>query len=588
MSRGPGRPPLAAADGRHAADRVTDAVAPRPVLDLRLVGAAVGAWLTACVVVRTDPTAAHGAAVASAAGAVALLLADRRRGPGTRGRAAGSSRTGSIQASVALVLAVVSAVLVAGAAHVAVREAVAPTAVAHPSATRSAVVDPSVARSAVVDPSAGRPTPTAGSDPATAATSPTTTAPSDRHEAARVAPGPARAVVTGTVQGIARPLPPPWPGAPARARVELRVERVERDGAVTAAAGTVAVLGPTGWGAAQPGERVRVVGRWTALAAGERAAAVLVTDDDPVVVASATGVHRAAAAVRTTVARQADALGGDAGALLPGVTVGDTRAVPEDLRDALRVSGLTHLTAVSGAHFSLVGALAISCVGAVGAPRVLRAAAVALVGAGLVVLVGPSPSVLRAAVMACVGCAGLLLGRRSASPAALSTAVVVLLVVDPWLATELGFALSVLATGGLVLLGGPLAERWAAHLPRPVAAALAAPVAAQVACGPVVLAVAPAVSVLAVVANLLAAPAVAPATVLGLAGALVGTWWPAGGDLLAAPAGAACWWIGAVARGVAATPGAAVTWVPGVPGMVLLAVAGAAAVRLCWPREPAR
>lgn len=577
MSRGPGRPPLAAADGRHAADRVTDAVAPRPVLDLRLVGAAVGAWLTACVVVRTDPTAAHGAAVASAAGAVALLLADRGGARGTRGRAARSSRTGSIRASVALVLAVVAAVLVAGAAHVTAREAV----------TQAEVADPSAARWAVVDPSAGLPRPTTGSDPA-ATTPATTAAPAAGHAVARVAPGPARAVVTGTVQGIARPLPPPWPGGPARARVELRVERVERDGAVTAAAGTVAVLGPTGWGAAQPGERVRVVGRWTALAAGERAAAVLVTDDDPVVVASAPGVHRAAAAVRTTVARQADALGGDAGALLPGVTVGDTRAVPEDLRDALRVSGLTHLTAVSGAHFSLVGALAIACVGAVGAPRVLRAAAVALVGAGLVVLVGPSPSVLRAAVMACVACAGLLLGRRSASPAALSTAVVVLLVVDPWLATELGFALSVLATGGLVLLGGPLADRWAAHLPRPVAVGLAAPVAAQVACGPVVLAVAPAVPVLAVVANLLAAPAVAPATVLGLAGALVGTWWPAGGDLLAAPAGAACWWIGAVARGVAATPGAAVTWVPGVPGMVLLAVAGAAAVRLCWPREPAR
>jgi competence protein ComEC len=98
-----------------------------------------------------------------------------------------------------------------------------------------------------------------------------------------------------------------------------------------------------------------------------------------------------------------------------------------------------------------------------------------------------------------------------------------------------------------------------------------------------VLIVSPTVSVLAVLANLLAAPAVAPATVLGLAAAVVGTWWPTGGHVVSALAGAACWWVGAVARAVAATPGAAVTWLPGIPGVVLLAVAGAATVRLCWP-----
>ncbi|MDC7121033.1 ComEC/Rec2 family competence protein [Cellulomonas fimi] len=386
---------------------------------------------------------------------------------------------------------------------------------------------------------------------------------------------------------MARPLAPSWPGAPPRARVDVRVDHVATHEGSVAVDGPVVVVGPATWVDAQPGARVRAEGRWSVLPAGDRAAAVLVTDDGPTVVAPSPSADAAAATIRAAVTRQAAALPGDAGAVLPGVTVGDTGGVPEDLRDALRVAGLTHLTAVSGAHFALVGALAVACVTAMGAPRAVRAVAVVVVGAALVLLVGPSPSVVRAAAMAAVGCAGLVVGRRSASPAALAAAVVALLLGDPWLASELGFVLSVLATGGLVLLGGPLADRWAAHLPRPAATALAAPVAAHVACAPAVLLVTPTVSVLGVVANLLAAPAVAPATVLGLAAAVIGTGWPAAGQVLAVPAGAACWWIGAVARAVAATPGAALTWLPGGPGGLLLAVAGAATVRLCWPsRSP--
>lgn len=529
-----------------------DRAAPRPVLDLRLVAPALVAWLAACVVVRQDATTGRVAACACTVGAVLLFAgagvrAARIGGP----RAPGGRRPRSRGASLALVLAVTAAVLGAGAAHVDARDVLA-------EAASTSSRDLGRADDADLPGPAG-----------------------SRADGAAVHAPPI--AVTGTVEGLVRPLAPAWPGAPPRARVDVRVERVGTGVAAADLGGSVVVLGPGTWSGVDPGERVVVAGRWSALPRGDRAAAILVTDDGPAVVASAPTLHVAAAALRATVDRQAQALPGDAGALLPGVTVGDTGRVPDDLRDALRVSGLTHLTAVSGAHFALVGALVVAGVGAVGAPRAVRAGAVLVVGAALVALVGPSPSVLRAAVMTVVGCAGLLLGRRAASPAALSTSVVALLVVDPWLATELGFVLSVLATGGLVLLGGPLADRWSTHLPRPVATALAAPVAAQVACAPAVLAVTPTVSVLAVVANLLAAPAVAPATVLGLAGAVVGTWWPTGGHLVAALAGAACWWIGAVARVVAGTPGAAVTWLAGVPGAVLLAVAGAATVRLCWP-----
>lgn len=288
----------------------------------------------------------------------------------------------------------------------------------------------------------------------------------------------------------------------------------------------------------------------------------------------------AAGGVRASVDALASALPGDAGALLPGVTVGDTSAVPDELTQAMRDAGLTHLTAVSGAHFTLVAGLVLGLAGLVRLPRALRVLAALATGVGLVLLVHPTPSVLRAAAMGSVALLGMLVGRPARAPAALATTVVVLLVVDPWLASELGFVLSVLATAGLVLLGPVLVERWSGALGRPVAVALAAPVAAQLVCAPAVLVVQPSVSLVAVPANLVVAPAVAPATVLGLLAALVDPWWPAGGVLLSRLAGAACWWIGAVARWAADAPGARVPWLAGPVGVLLLVTATVAGTRL--------
>src|SRR5699024_7022061 len=125
-------------------------------------------------------------------------------------------------------------------------------------------------------------------------------------------------------------------------------------------------------------------------------------------------------------------------------------------------------------------------------------------------------------------------------PAAVSTAVLVLLVVDPWLSVDVGFVLSVAATTGLVVLGGPLVELWSARCGRDLAALLAAPVAAQLGCLPVTLALWPTLGPWSIAANVAVVPAVAPATVLGLVAALLAEPFPVVADVVAAGAGAAC------------------------------------------------
>ena len=78
-----------------------------------------------------------------------------------------------------------------------------------------------------------------------------------------------------------------------------------------------------------------------------------------------------------------------------------------------------------------------------------------------------------------------------------------------------------LATAGILLVAPSWRDALARWLPRWLAEAVAVPAAAQLACTPLVAAISGQVSLVAVVANLLVAPVVGPATVLGLLGGLV-------------------------------------------------------------------
>ena len=237
----------------------------------------------------------------------------------------------------------------------------------------------------------------------------------------------------------------------------------------------------------------------------------------------------------------------------------------------MRTTGLTHLSAVSGANFTLVCGTVLLVLTALGAGRVPRLAVAALAAVGFVVLARPEPSVLRAAAMGLVGLVGLAGSRRAAGVPALAVAVVLLCVLDPWLSRSAGFALSVLATGGLLLLAGPWTRTLARALPLWAAAAVAVPLAAQAVCSPVTVLLTPQLSLVAVPANVLVAPAVAPATVLGVVAALLAPVWPQGAAGVAWLGGWAVRWIALVARRGADLPHAAVPWPEGVGGAALLA-----------------
>ncbi|HEX6254324.1 MAG TPA: ComEC/Rec2 family competence protein [Euzebyales bacterium] len=243
-------------------------------------------------------------------------------------------------------------------------------------------------------------------------------------------------------------------------------------------------------------------------------------------------------------------------ALLGGIVLGSRDRVDDDI---LRDAGLSHLVVVSGRHVAVVlaGVLALSVACGIGHRGRHRLALTMLWW--FVLVTRWQPSVLRAAVMATLMLAAASAGRGRQSTHSLAVTVAVLLLCDPLLGRQMGFALSVLATAGVLSVVGSVGgERR-----RRGRIAVRATIAAQITTAPVVLSAVGTVPLGAVPANLVAAPAATIAQVVGLVAAAVA----------AVPA-----------------PGAhvAATWVARAAGPALALVQSTASLFAGWPQATAR
>ncbi|MEU3568638.1 ComEC/Rec2 family competence protein [Kitasatospora sp. NPDC036755] len=336
---------------------------------------------------------------------------------------------------------------------------------------------------------------------------------------------------------------------------------------------------------------------------GGESAALLVVHGEPRQLTPPSLPQRIAGRLREGLRTATDGLSLDVRGLLPGLVVGDTSRLPDDLDDAFRATDLVHLVAVSGANLAIVLGALLGAPGQAGTPERRGLAAAlglslrtgALLGTALtlafVTVCRPEPSVLRAAGTGLIGILALATGRPRRAVPALAGAVLVLVLLDPFLARSFGFLLSVLATTGLLVLGPHWAEalrarRWPHHL----AGALAAAAAAQALCAPVTVVLSGHVSLVGIPCNLLAEPAVAPATLLGFGVLVLHPFLPALAGLLAEPAGVPVGWLALVARRGAEVPGGQLGWPGGWFGTATVALGVLAA---CWaaplllPRRPA-
>ncbi|GAA1443945.1 ComEC/Rec2 family competence protein [Leifsonia poae] len=332
----------------------------------------------------------------------------------------------------------------------------------------------------------------------------------------------------------------------------------------------------------------RVEGSVRANDPGDTTAFLVSARSPPVVLADAAPWLRWTDVLRNGFSAAAAATPGDGGSLLPGLAIGDVSAVGLELDEAMKVSALSHLTAVSGANCALVTGIVFLLCAAAGLGRGTRVLISLAMLLAFVVLVTPGASVVRAATMAVIVLVALARGRPAQGVPVLALAVIVLLAHDPWLARDYGFALSALATAGLLVLAGPLARVLARWMPRSLAAVVSIPLAAQLACQPVLILLTPTLPLYGVAANLLAEPAAPIGTLVGLVSCLVLPVAPVLGQALVWVAWLPSAWIAAVAQTTASLPGSSLPWVDGPLGVVLCAGALAAVAILALGRRSGR
>ncbi|MGK8525284.1 ComEC/Rec2 family competence protein [Nocardia asteroides] len=403
----------------------------------------------------------------------------------------------------------------------------------------------------------------------------------------RVATHPLRAAAGQSVRVVVTPADDPKPlrsnttGAERRWLIRADLREYGRDGVTVRAGGAVVILasGPK-WGDVSPGGPVGFRARVEQPRRPDLTAVTLHALSEPVAAGPLPWWQRVANSVRADFAASAArALSADSAGLLPALVVGDTSALSEQVRDDFQIAGLQHLTVVSGANCTILLSAVLFVV------RLLtlgpRAAAVVAAAALLmfVVVARPDPSVLRAGAMGAVTLLAVLTGRRKQALPALCAAIIALLALWPGLAVDAGFALSVIATGGLILL----APSWADWLRargwwRLPAELFAVSAGAFVVTTPLMIALTGRLSLVAVLANVLVAPVVAPITVTGACGAVLASLWSPLADVILRCAAPPLWWLLWVAGYAAALPGATVTVPGGLSGGVIAGVVVAVAI----------
>ena len=210
-------------------------------------------------------------------------------------------------------------------------------------------------------------------------------------------------------------------------------------------------------------------------------------------------------------------------ALLRGMVLGDDGTMAIADRDELRRAGLGHLVAASGANVALLASLALGAGALLGLGRRARLLAVLCLTCLYVPLAGSGASIERAGIMGAAAVVATLASRPAARWHALLLAAAVTLGLDPDALADPGWELSFAAVVAIAILAHPIAAALERRgVPRVAAEATAVTAAATLGAAPAGAAVFGTVSLVALPANLLAAPAVAPATWLGMLAAAAG------------------------------------------------------------------
>jgi ComEC/Rec2-related protein len=143
--------------------------------------------------------------------------------------------------------------------------------------------------------------------------------------------------------------------------------------------------------------------------------------------------------------------GNDGGALLSALLLGELDELPIGTTSAFRRLGISHVLAVSGMHLVVISGLLSSLLLRLRIPRRIRSPLVSLLLILYAMLVGGSPSILRALAMALVSELSFFVGKRTDSLSSLFFSGALLTILSPRMILSLSFQLSFAATFGIIV-----------------------------------------------------------------------------------------------------------------------------------------
>lgn len=208
---------------------------------------------------------------------------------------------------------------------------------------------------------------------------------------------------------------------------------------------------------------------------------------------------------------------GPSAGLAAGILLGSRSAIPRDILDDFKRTGITHIIALSG--FNIVILITFMEAVLAGLPRRIYGAVTILIIAAFVIMTGASASVLRAGIMGGLSIFARQQGRPYAALRALLITGYIMALADPFIAIyDIGFQLSFAATLGILVFAKRWQERFSAF-PNPLAVrdTLIVTEAAQVFTLPLILYYFRGLSVIAPLANIIILPLI---PILMLGGAL--------------------------------------------------------------------
>ena len=214
--------------------------------------------------------------------------------------------------------------------------------------------------------------------------------------------------------------------------------------------------------------------------------------------------------------------------LAVGVVTGDRSSIPEDVEEAFRRSGTTHILAISGQNITLIVGIIWLAYSKLGGRRRMSLwffLVVLALLAAYTLFTGSTPSVVRASFMGGLLLLAPLVGRRYDPIAALTVSAALMCMADPDVLADAGFQLSFAGMVGITLVAPRLYD-WSKRLriPQLLAIPLSASLGAQAMTLPLVALIAGSISIVSPFATLTADVALLPLMITGIAGGIIGVW----------------------------------------------------------------